>query len=114
MLGEPSSPPAHKPRGGIQPHRDLGVMQPLGGIEHDPRSHNVLKRQLLRPRRPLKHTPLILAELDPVTRRARHRHITSTHPPPTPSTTFRPKLPDGSTSNPGSLLHRRMAASFLA
>src|SRR3954468_24519854 len=82
MLGEPSSPPAHKPRGGIQPHRDLGVMQPLGGIEHDPRSHNVLKRQLLRPRCSLKHTPLILAELDPVTRRARHRHITSTHPPP--------------------------------
>jgi hypothetical protein len=81
MLGEPSSPPAHKPRRAIQPRRDLGVMQPLGGIEHDPRPLDVLERQLLRPRGPLKHTPLVLTELDLVTRRARHRHITSrAHP----------------------------------
>src|SRR5207249_959431 len=66
--------------------------------EHDPRPLHVLEGQLLRARGPLQHAPLLLAELDLVTRRARHRRITSPRPPPTPSPRFRPILPDASTS----------------
>jgi hypothetical protein len=77
VLGESSSPAPDQPRGGIKPRCDLGVVQPLGGIEHDPRPLHILKRQLLRARGPREHLALILAELDPVTRRTRHRHISS-------------------------------------
>jgi hypothetical protein len=59
---------------------DLRVMQARGRVEHDLRALHVLEGQLLRPRGPLKHAPLVLAELDPVTRRARHRYIRATLP----------------------------------
>jgi hypothetical protein len=63
----------------VPAHLDVG--QALGGIQHDPRPLHLLERQLLRPRDPLKRGALVPAELNPVTRRARHRHITSpTHP----------------------------------
>ena len=73
MFGEPSSPPPDQTRRGIHPRRDLGIGQALGGIEHDPCALHILESQLLRTRNPLKHDTLILAELNPVTRRARHR-----------------------------------------
>jgi hypothetical protein len=42
--------------------------------KHDPRPPHLLRRQLLRPSGPLKHPPLVPAELDPVPRRPCHRH----------------------------------------
>jgi hypothetical protein len=98
--GESSSPPPHQTRRGIKTRRDLGVVLPLGGIEHDPGPLHVLERQLLRPRHPLQHAPLVITELDPVTRRTRHRHIPSPARP-TPSPQFQPILPAASTSNGG-------------
>jgi hypothetical protein len=73
MFGKPSSPTPDQPGRRVQPRRDLGVGDPVGGVEHDPRALNVLEGQLLGPRDPLKLTTLVAAELDPITRRARHR-----------------------------------------
>jgi hypothetical protein len=81
MLGEPSSPPPDQTRRGIEPRRDLRVRHPLGGVEHDPRALHILERQLLRPRAALKHHALLFAEFNPVTSRARHRHILRPRPP---------------------------------
>jgi hypothetical protein len=83
MLGESSSPATDQTGRAIKARRDLGVGQPIGGIQHDPRALDVLERQLLRTRRPLKHRALILAKLDPVTGRARHpQQIQHPHPDP--------------------------------
>jgi hypothetical protein len=72
MFGKSSSPTPDQTRRRVQPRSDLDVADTLRGIEHDPRTLHILKRQLLRPRRPLEHHALLLAELDPVTGRARH------------------------------------------
>jgi hypothetical protein len=72
VLGEPSSPTPDQPRRSIQPCGDLGVMQTISGIEHDPRPLHLLEGQLLRPGSALKHDPLVIAELNPVTRSARY------------------------------------------
>jgi hypothetical protein len=48
-------------------------VQPVSGIQHDPRALHILKRQLLSPRATFKHHALLLGELDPVTGRACHR-----------------------------------------
>jgi hypothetical protein len=54
MLGEPPSPPADQASGGVQSGGDLGVRDASSGMQHDPRPLNLLKRELLRPRDPLK------------------------------------------------------------
>jgi hypothetical protein len=72
MFGKSSSPTPDQTRRRVQPRSDRDVADTLRGIEHDPRTLHILKRQLLRPRRPLEHHALLLAELDPVTGRARH------------------------------------------
>src|SRR3954469_5193600 len=77
LLGEPSSPTPDQPRRRVQPRGDLCVRHALHRVQHDPRALHLLEGQLLRPCRALEHGTLVLGELDPVTRRARHRHITS-------------------------------------
>jgi hypothetical protein len=83
MLGESSPPTTNQPRRAIQPGRDLGVVQPLGRVEHDPRALHIPEGQLLRPCGPLEHHARLLAELNPVTGRTRHRpQIQRTRPDP--------------------------------
>jgi hypothetical protein len=71
-MKEPPSPLPDDPRRRVQPRSDLGVMQTLGRIEHDPRALNVLPRPLLSPRDPDQLDALNLAEFDPMPGRARH------------------------------------------
>jgi hypothetical protein len=70
---EPFSPLPDNPRCRVQPGRDLHVVQPLSGIQHDPRALPILKRQLLSPRATFKHHALLLGELDPMLSRTCHR-----------------------------------------
>jgi hypothetical protein len=69
-----------RPRRRVQPLRDLGVMQPLSGIQHDPGSLNLLPWQLLRSRDPNQLQALLVNQLDPVPGWTRHRCITSPRP----------------------------------
>jgi len=98
MFGKSSSPTPDQARRGIQPPSDLGVRDTLRGVQHDPSALHILEGQLLRTRHPLKHTTLLVAELDPVTGRTRH-HIDSSTPAPGSLQSFRPILPDASTSH---------------
>jgi len=81
LLGEPSSPLADDPRRRVEARRDVGVVQTLNCVKHDPCALNLLPRTLLSPRGPDQLGALLLAEFDPVTSRARHRKEDSTHPP---------------------------------
>jgi hypothetical protein len=74
LLGESSSPLADDPSRRVKSRRDLAVAQAISRVEHDPRPLNLPKRLGLRATNPLKPTTLLVAELDPVTRRARHHH----------------------------------------
>src|SRR4051794_34060100 len=81
IVEEPPSPLADDPGRRVQSGCDLGVMQPLGGIEHDPRALDFLPRTLLRPRDPDQLATLVLAEFDPVTGPARHHQQLQRTPP---------------------------------
>src|SRR3954454_7643016 len=109
LLGESSSPLAHDPGRGVQPRRYLGVVKTLSGIEHDPRPLHITKRHRLRARHPLKLAALLIAELDPVTRRARHDDQHSPRPPRLLQS-FRPVLPAASTSGSAATRDRPPAA----
>src|SRR4051812_8163162 len=76
-LGESSPPAPDQTRRRVEPRRDLRVGHTIRGVEHDPRPLHLLERQLLRPSRPLKHTPLIAGKLNPMPGPTRHRYITS-------------------------------------
>jgi hypothetical protein len=78
MFGKSSSPTPDQTRRGIKPRRDLRVRDTLRGVQHNPSALHVLEGQLLRPRDPLKLATLLVAELDPVTGRARHHSHDST------------------------------------
>jgi hypothetical protein len=81
MFGKSSSPTSDQTRRRIQTRRDLGIGKARGGVQHDPSALHILEGQLLRPRDPLKLTTFIVAELNPITRRSRHRpHIRRPHP----------------------------------
>src|SRR3954465_1305242 len=49
---EAPSPLTDDPRRRVYPRRDLGVKQPVGGVQHDPRPLDFLPRTLLGPRDP--------------------------------------------------------------
>src|SRR4051794_14523594 len=85
IVKEAPSPLADDPCRRVQPRGDLGVMQTIGRIKHDPRALDLLPRTLLSTRDPHQLHALSLAEFDPVTSRARHHHHVFTAPAPTPS-----------------------------
>ena len=70
MQRESSSPPPDQTSSGVQAGGDLDVADTLLRVQDDPGALHILKRQLLRPRGPLKHDTLGVCEFDPVTGRA--------------------------------------------
>jgi hypothetical protein len=74
ILEEPPAPLPDNPSRGIQPTGDVGVVKPLGRIEHDPRALDLAPWPLLSPSDALKLGPLLAAELDQVTGQACHHH----------------------------------------
>jgi hypothetical protein len=54
ILEEAPAPLADDPSGGVEANGDLGVREPIGRIEHDPRPLHLPPRPLLSPSDPLK------------------------------------------------------------
>jgi len=58
----------------IDAHRDLLVLQALGGVEDQPRPLHIPKRQRRRLRSPLELGPFLSRQLDPITARPGHEN----------------------------------------
>jgi transposase len=72
----------------IDAHRDLLILQALGGVEDQSRALHIPKRQRRRLRPPLELGTVLSRQLDPITAGPRHdHHFAPPHPPPSHNST---------------------------